>query len=317
MQESFEIEGHSISPGKRKLIKLDIANLPSGTQIDLPIHIVHGRNQGPVLLVTGGLHGDEVNGVEIVRRMMFSGNFNKLKSGTLMAIPLMNIYGFISFSRDLPDGKDVNRSFPGSSKGSLASRVANVISKKVLPLIDFGIDLHTGSQSRYNYPQIRYTAGHQNSRELSEKFNAPLTIANKPPKGSYRSTAIAMGKSIIVFEGGESLRIDEISVREALEGIKRITNDLGLTNLDVQPNETSHFDSTSWIRAPRSGMFLLKKESGNAVSKGDLLGEINQVNSPKGTVKIKASKPGVIIGHNNSPVINQGDALFHLAYNKS
>ena len=225
----------------------------------------------------------------------------------------MNIYGFNNFSRHVPDGKDVNRSFPGSSRGSLASRVANFFSKNILPLIDFGMDFHTGGNANYNFPQIRYTSGDEKSRELADQFAAPFTISTRTIPKSLRKAALDAGKPIIVYEGGENLRFDGFCISKGIAGIQRVLKERGMLSKEAPaPDNNVFVDSRTWMRAKKAGMFRWWKQSGQKVSKGEPLGVIND---PYGQEEyaVLASKNGYIIGHNNTPVVSQGDPLFHIA----
>ena len=224
----------------------------------------------------------------------------------------MNIYGFINYSRDASEGKDVNRSFPGSISGSLASRVAAKFTKEILPLVDFAVDFHTGGGARYNYPQIRYSIGDKRAEVLAKAFAAPYLIQKSPIAKTLRKVGMGMGIPILVFEGGESLRLDGFSIEKGLQGLLRLMKHQGLIEKDVPEAVTiRHFNKTRWIRAQRAGLFKWSQESGAKVTKGELLGTIND---PYGasSIVVLASHTGYIIGHNNAPVINQGDALFHL-----
>jgi uncharacterized protein len=231
--------------------------------------------------------------------------------GTVIAIPVMNVFGFLNFSRDVPDGKDVNRSFPGDSKGSLASRVAQTFSKHIIPIIDYGLDFHTGGAARTNYPQIRYAMEDKNSEILAKAFAAPYTLnSNLIPK-SLRHYASKQGKPIVVYEGGESMRFDEFAIEEAIEGTDRVLRFLGMISKPYQEKESVFCSSTTWIRAQRSGLFKPFVSSGQTVQKDQPIGVIND---PFGAYEIKviSKASGHIIGHNNTPVIHQGDALFHI-----
>ena len=311
----MKIDGKHFGLGENGRVDIDIADLPSGTKIHLPIHVFRSKNEGPTLLITGGLHGDEINGVEIVRQTLVNKFFENLKCGAVVVLPLINIYGFINFSRAVPDGKDVNRSFPGSSKGSLASQVAHVLSSEIIPQIDFGVDFHTGGASRYNFPQIRFTANDEKSKELALAFDAPVSIGNTVIPKSFREAIIKQGKSTIVFEGGEALRYDINSTKEGLAGLKRLLVSLNMIEGEkATPKNTDKiFYNTSWQRAETGGLYIWEKSSGTFVEKGEKLGSIHD---PHNTyeVEILAEKSGFIFGHNNAPVINQGDALFHFAW---
>ncbi len=312
-QKDLIIHNQTIAPGEREIIRIPVGQLPAGGQISIRAHVFRSSQPGPVMLVMGGVHGDEINGVEIVRRAIERGYFDQLLRGSVIAIPLLNIYGFINFSRDVPDGKDVNRSFPGNFKGSLASRVARTVTKKILPSIDFGVDCHTGGRSLYNYPQIRFSKDDAPSEALATAFGAPCLIASRPISKSLRKVALEEGKPIIVYEGGESLRYDGLAIQKGLEGIKRLMQDQKMVKGSPAPTESWMFKKSSWIRADRAGLFEWTKCSGNMVQKGEPLGIIKDPQAQKPPSRIYAPHTGFLIGQNNAPVVSQGDALFHLA----
>jgi len=307
------INNYEVLPGKNATLRIPVASLPSGNTVNLFAHVYRSKKPGPTMLVIGGIHGDEINGIEIVRRAVKSGLFKKLKKGSVIAIPLLNIYGFINFSRGLSDGKDVNRSFPGSRKGSLASRIAYTLTHDILPLCDFGLDFHTGGASVYNYPQVRAYRDDEKCMELAQLFGAPHIVKTGLITNSFRKAAHVKGIPILVFEGGESLRMDEFSIEQGLKGIKSVLIGKGMTTGIETVSESLIFESNSWIRANRSGLFIHKKESGDAVEKGQVLGIISDPYGGPET-KVRARKKGVIFGHNNKPVVSQGDALFHIGY---
>jgi predicted deacylase len=312
---SIIIGRQEIAPGENKTIKLNVGRLPSDTGLYIQANIFRSENPGPTLLILGGIHGDEINGIEIVRRSLQNGLFDDLKIGNVIAIPVLNIFGFINFSREVPDGKDVNRSFPGNTGGSLASRVARTLTKLILPHVDYALDFHTGGASRYNYPQIRYSAADKKAEELANAFAAPYLIQKVLIPKTFRRAAKLMGIPAIVFEGGESIRLDGPAIQMGIEGIKRVMNHLNYSDFYV-PKLTYNpltINKTSWIRAPYSGMFEWTKSSGQEIKKGEPIGYINDVFGTK-TVVVTASKNGYIIGHNNASVVNQGDALFHIGY---
>jgi uncharacterized protein len=314
MPDYLIVNKKKIFPGENQVLKINVARLPSGTVISLRIHVYRSENPGPVMLVMGGVHGDEINGVEIVRRTIRQGLFENLKAGSVIAIPLLNIYGFINFSRDVSEGKDVNRLFPGNMSGSLASRVAATITKRVLPAIDFGVDFHTGGGSRYNYPQIRFSKGDKKAEKLAKTFAAPYLLCKANFPKSLRKIAMGLKKPILVYEGGESLRFDGLSIEKGLAGLKRVMHSHKMIDSALPPLvEPKIFNKTSWLRASRSGIFLWWKQSGAKVNAGEPLGIIND---PYGenSVRVLAHRSGYIIGHNNAPVVSQGDALFHIGY---
>lgn len=302
-----------IKPGTDVTLKIPVASLPSGTRINLFAHVYRSENPGPTMLVIGGVHGDEINGLEIVRRSVKSGIFKELQSGSVIAVPLLNVYGFINFSRDFPDGKDVNRSFPGTKGGSLASRIAHTLTNEILPQVDFGIDFHTGGGSIYNYPQVRVYRNDPESVELAHLFSMPHIVKTGLISKSLRKIANVKKIPMVVFEGGESLRIDEFSIDQGMQGIKRVLKGKGMADINVQPCDNIVFESASWIRANKSGILQCLKISGQHVMKGEV---IAMITDPYGNSesKIKARKSGIIFGHNNKPVVNQGDALFHIGF---
>lgn len=312
-REALAINGIRVEPGESAIVKLPVGRLPSGNQINIQAHVFHSAEPGPVMLALAGVHGDEINGVEIIRRALTGGLFDRIECGTVIAIPILNLYGFINFSRDVPDGKDVNRSFPGRVSGSLASRVARTLTKLILPHIDFGIDFHTGGKSVYNYPQVRYTHNHEPSRGLARAFGVPFLVAKPPIARSLRKVAVDAGKPLLIFEGGESLRYDGYAINQALEGLQRLMTDRRLISGFISRASLRIFHKTSWLRAPKAGLFLWYKDSGQEIVKGEPIGEIN---NPYGqnTKKLFAPRDGFIIGHNNAPIVSQGDALFHIGY---
>jgi predicted deacylase len=311
IEENLEIDGFIIKPGEQKIIELKVAKLPSGTQIHLPVYVFRGKEPGPSVLFCGGLHGDEINGIEIVRRLVQGDHLQTLMKGTVIALPIINIYGFLSFSRDVPDGKDVNRSFPGNIDGSLASHVAHILSTRILPFIDFGIDFHTGGASRTNYPQVRFAAEDPNSLELAQIFGAPFLLNTNYIESSLRWQANKMGKAIIVYEGGESMRLDELPITEGINGVVRLLNHYGMIGHKPASHKSVMMMKSSWIRAPRAGIFRSLKKSGNKVKSGALIGIINDP-SENNEELVYSKEAGYIIGHNNIPVVNRGDALFHI-----
>ncbi len=312
--DDITINKSKIQPGENTMVRLAVGRLPSGTKIYIKAHVFRSEYPGPTVLLLGGVHGDEINGVETIRKLIFEDKFADLKCGTVIAIPIVNIYGFINFSRAVPDGKDVNRSFPGSLNGSLASQVARVITLKILPEVDYIIDLHTGGASRFNFPQIRYTSSDTKALELAKIFGAPFIIKKPLISKSLRKVAKEKGIPVLVFEGGESLRFDGYSIQLGIEGIQRVLTHLGMLNYTGGTKEKQiHFVKTVWIRASKSGLFMWTKQSGNRVLKGEIIGVIND---PQGlsSISVLASRDGYLIGHNNASVVNQGDALFHISY---
>jgi predicted deacylase len=257
------------------------------------------------------MHGDEINGIEIVRRLITREDVKKPLCGSIIAIPVINIISFLSGSRELPDGRDLNRCFPGSRSGSLGSRIAYDLMNEIIPQIDFGIDFHTGGSKINNYPQLRCVFNNKTNLELGKKFSPPL-ILNSPFRDcTLRKEAAKKGKSILVFEGGESSRFDYLSINEGMSGCLRLMKHLNMIALDIPNNPTVALSKTSWVRAKTSGLFHTSRTNGAHVTKGEILGMICD---PYGEQQENLISPhdGYIVGINNQPVINQGDALMHI-----
>lgn len=303
-----------VQPGEKKLLKISIDRLPTGTLIDIPIYVFNAKKPGPTILIQAGLHGDEINGIEIVRRMLQQKRFNIIK-GAVIAVPILNIFGFIHFSRDVPDGKDVNRSFPGKKTGSMASRIAYHYTSQILNQIDYGIDLHTGGAQRHNYPQTRYTLEDEQSKSLAEVFSAPFTFHSKLISGSFRKAAFRMGKPSIVFEAGESMRFDDYAIMEGMQGILNVLKHFGMISkietTYVERHESFLLSYRKWLRAPTAGMFIPEIINGSQVEKGQELGLITDTYARRKR-RVKAPFDGHILCINHQAVINQGDALFHI-----
>jgi predicted deacylase len=308
---AIEIGGQKIYPGESKQVVVNIARLPSRTIIDTLIHVYRSEKEGPVLLLSAGLHGDEINGIESLRRMIVKKQLMP-EIGTVICIPIINIYGFLNFSRDLPDGKDINRSFPGSENGSLASRVAHFIVQDILPQIDYGIDYHTGGAAKSNYPQVRCITKDEENLNLAKAFAAPIILNSNYRPGSLRKEAAKNGKRIIVYEGGESLRFDENAIEQAIKGTKRVMHYLNMVSKSPNKEFTPTLvEKSSWVRAKYAGMFRSNIMPGDTVKKNQIIGSITD---PYGDFEHKKKAPfnGIVIGKNNNPIVHAGDALFHL-----
>ena len=309
--KDFVIDGITIKPGEETLINLNIAKLPSRTPIDLPIYVNRSVHEGPTVLLLAGMHGDEINGMEILRKVLANG-LNNPAIGSIITIPVLNIYGFLNFSRALPDGKDINRSFPGSAMGSLASRVAYEFVKEILPIIDLGVDMHTGGDSRTNYPQIRCDFSKERALELAKAFHAPFMIDAPLRPKSLRSYASKKNIPFIVYEGGEALRFDNHAINEGYKGIQRVLNHLGMVSMDKEVLEPSKVISKmSWIRAQAAGLFHAQVKYGDRVQRRQVIGTITDAYGSY-IKNVKSPSDGYAIGLNQIAVVNQGDALFNI-----
>jgi predicted deacylase len=257
------------------------------------------------------MHGDEINGMEIVRRILDNGH-HRPKRGMTVCMPIVNVYGFLNYSREVPDGKDINRSFPGNRNGSLASRVAHNLMQKVIPVIDVGIDFHTGGAMRTNYPQIRTVLRNERNAELANAFNAPFTLDAPFRPNSFRKEASRKGKNIIVYEGGESLRFDQHAIETGVSGTLRLMKYLSMIDWAPEAQEQNIvLSDATWVRARHAGLFQPTIKCGQMVHSGEWIGTITD---PFGEFKehVIAPRNGYVIGLNNIPVINAGDALVHI-----
>lgn len=312
--DALVINDEKIAPGENKKIQLSAGKLPSGSLLSITAHIFRSKNPGPTILLLGGIHGDEINGIEIITNLLASGFFEDIQAGCIIAIPLLNVFGFNNMSRDMPDGKDVNRSFPGHKSGSLASRVAKCLTQNILPHTDYAIDLHTGGSFRYNYPHTRYSPQDSDCRTLAEVFNAPFAIKQALISNSFRKIAHDMDTHVLVYEAGESMRIDHNAVSTGVAGILNVLTFLGFLPpiKGTASNETViHLNKTNWIRAAHPGIFTASIAAGQNIQQGEMLGIIKDPYGLK-SYPIMSKYKGHVLGINHAAVVNQGDALFHI-----
>lgn len=313
--KDITIIGETVKPGESKTINMEIARLHTMTKLKIPIIVERSKIDGPVVLFTAGLHGDEINGIEIVRQII-TRKINKPKRGTIICIPVVNIFGFVNKSREFPDGRDLNRVFPGSKNGSLASRFAWYLLKEVIPHVDYCVDFHAGGAARFNAPQIRIAPGQADLEHLSDIFNAPFTLYSKNIKGSFRSACGKLGVKILLFEGGKSLDINEDVTKTGVQGSKRLLAHLDMLNPKKNVHQADaapvRITSSAWVRARNSGLFQNKISAGNYVEKGEVLACITD---PFGKFEQKVYAPysGYIINSNDAPIVYQGDAIFHIS----
>lgn len=315
MSAPIVINNQSILPGESAEVSLGRYVLPTQTILDIPVFIYRSIKPGPRVLFQAGVHGDETNGIEIIRNLLRQAAIKKPLIGTIILIPVVNISSFLNSSRDLPDGRDLNRCFPGSRSGSLGSRIAYDIVHSILPLIDFGFDFHTGGAKINNYPQLRVSFDDPKSLELAACFNAPFVLNAPYRDKSLRKEAYKQGKQILVYEGGESMRFNKQAITEGLNGCLRFLNAMGMCNVLVPANESIYLEDTRWIRARHSGFFRTSKKYGSFVEKDTIIGTIND---PLGRHEHPLICPvnGFIIGINNQPVVNEGDALLNIGVEK-
>jgi predicted deacylase len=300
-----------IKPGKGYELNLEVAHLHTHTPIQVPVIVERAHIDGPVLLLLAGMHGDEINGMEIVRRMIRKG-WNKPTAGTVICIPVFNIFGFLNVSRELPDGRDLNRSFPGTASGSLASQFAYHFMKEIAPCTDIVLDFHTGSAQRSNIAQIRCVFSDETSLDLAKVFSPPFIVHSSYIPKSVREAMNKRKKKILLFEGGTTNSLNESIISEGIDGIKRIMDHLEMRNFkDTQKREPILIKKSKWLRASHSGMLQVSVTNGDYVTSNTIIGIISD---PFGRAerKIKAGVEGYVFCVNESPIINKGDALFHV-----
>ena len=322
MRQPFLIGGTSVSAGERKLVDLPISKLSNHTPVTLPVHVMHGLQPGPTMFVSAAIHGDELNGVEIIRRVLRTLRPGSL-AGTLLSVPIVNAYGFIGRSRYLPDRRDLNRSFPGSPHGSLAARIANLLLTEVVARSQIGIDLHTAAVHRVNLPQIRCDFKRRpRTRDLSLAFGAPVVLESPERSGSLRKAAREMGVDVLVYEGGEGLRFDEFAIQAGVDGIAGVMLSMGMLESPdhVEARQPApgaivpmFANASTWVRAPEGGILRTNKRIGGSVGEGEIMGHIANPYEDA-DVPVISPRRGIIVGRTTLPIVNLGDALFHIAW---
>ncbi|MBQ4863122.1 succinylglutamate desuccinylase/aspartoacylase family protein [Pseudoalteromonas sp. MMG013] len=311
----LKIGEHIIRPGETRKVNLPVAKLYTGADVNLPVYIIRGKKTGPTIFISAAVHGDELNGIEIIRRLINIKGF-KVSTGTIIAVPMVNVYGVVNQSRYMPDRRDLNRAFPGSSKGSLAGRVANIFLKEIVAQCDYGIDLHTGAINRSNLPQIRAQLSDPHTLELAKAFGVPVVLNSDIIEGSLRDAAVATGTKVLLYEGGEALRFDEFSIRAGIKGILNVLRYLGMISKKqkMRVKQTPFIaNNSNWVRASSSGIVTHHYQLGDQVKKAQILATIG---GPFGETlgEVIATKSGVIIGKQNIPLVQEGEAMYHIAY---
>lgn len=311
--KAFRISGVDVEPGTRTRIEIPVAEPYGMARVGLPVVVLHGRHPGPTLFVSAAIHGDELIGVEIIRRLLKTPALRRV-SGTFLAVPIVNVYGFLTQSRYLPDRRDLNRNFPGSPKGSLASRLANVLMEQVVSRATHGIDLHTATHHRTNLPHVRGSLDDAETARLARVFGAPVILNASVRDGSLRQAVADRKMPMLVYEGGEALRFNEVAIRVGVRGVLNVMRHLGM--LPARSRRSGHgpvlAQSSYWLRAPDSGLLRTAVALGARVRAGQVVGVIND---PVGDheYEVKAPASGIVIGKLSLPLVNEGDALFHIA----
>ncbi|PWQ96134.1 succinylglutamate desuccinylase/aspartoacylase family protein [Leucothrix pacifica] len=310
---TLRIGDFDILPGEQRKINLPVAKLYTDASVSLPVHIIRAKNPGPTIFISAAVHGDELNGIEIIRRLIRQNKLSITK-GTVIAVPMVNVYGVVNQSRYMPDRRDLNRYFPGSAKGSLAGRVAHIFMKEIVAHCNYGIDLHTGAVHRSNLPQIRADMNDPETKELAETFGVPVVLNSNLVDGSLREAAVEKNTKILLYEAGEALRFDEFSIRAGMKGIINVLQHLGMKRRSKSKKKTPFIaNGSQWVRANASGIVNNIANLGDQITKGQVLAEIG---SPYGEVldNVIATRSGILIGKQNIPLVQEGEAMFHIAY---
>ncbi len=310
---SFEIGSVRVRPGLRRALSLPITRLVTGAEVDLPIRVVHGREDGPTVWVNAAIHGDEAVGVEVIRQVLAELDPKTLR-GTLIAVPIVNVLGFMAASRYLPDRRDLNRSFPGSARGSLAGRIAHLMMTEVVDQCSVGIDLHTGSDRRTNLPQIRTDLEDPETRKLAAAFAAPVMLHARLRDGSLRYAARERGAKVLLYEAGEAWRMDDWAIDAGVSGVRRVLAALDMTDPvpGDEPETSRESWRSGWVRARGTGMIHLDVRLGQDVTRGQRIGGLFDSLGRRVRL-IHADRDGLVVGRTEAPVVNSGDAVVHIA----
>lgn len=309
---SLEVGGHEVAPGTRARVEIPVARFVTGERLSLPVEVLHGRHPGPRVWLSGAIHGDELDGVEIIREVLAELDPGRL-SGAVLAVPVVNVFGFVAESRYLPDRRDLNRSFPGKANGSMAARLAHLFMTEVVQRCHVGLDFHCGSDDRQNHPQIRVNEGETEALRLARAFGAPVILPNKAPSGSLRHATGKAGVQTLVYEAGEAGRFTDSAVEVGVAGTRRVLHELGMIDEGPgAPGPVSEVLDTQWVRASRSGICRIETPLGAEVRKGERLGGVFELLGEKET-RIRAGIDGVVIGRRVNPLVHKGEAVVHLA----
>lgn len=305
--------GETIRPGEDESVSFTISESYSGADITLPMNIWRGKHDGPTVLLTAAVHGDEINGTGTIRHIIREHPF-ELIAGTLVLVPVVNVMGFERHSRYLPDRRDLNRSFPGSATGSLASRLAKAFFENVVKRCDYCIDLHTGAVRRTNFPNVRANLSDERLAAFARAFGAELIVDGNGPKGSLRMAANKIGCATIILEAGEVWKVEPGVVEYALRGIENCLKYLGMVSgKPEKPAYRMETNATQWVRAAKGGFLEFHVAPGDIVEKDEVLATNTDLMGDEQNL-IKAPRGGIVLGMTTLPSVAPGDPVCHLAF---
>ncbi|TWT41413.1 succinylglutamate desuccinylase/aspartoacylase family protein [Botrimarina hoheduenensis] len=305
--------GHTVPRGSCASAEVIVSQSFSGYDVKIPLHVWRGPIDGPTVSITAAVHGDEINGVGAIRRIIRDKPF-ELFAGTLVLVPVVNLLGFERHARYLPDRRDLNRSFPGSKHGSLTARYARAFYEAIVKRCEYGIDLHTAALRRTNFPNVRADLSDPRLAAFARAFGAELTIDSKGPPGSLRAAACKAGCATLILEAGEVWKVEPTMVEYTLHGIENSLRSLGMVAGEpLEPAYRLETDATQWIRAAYGGFLEFHVAPGDIVSKGDRIATNTSLVGDEQS-SVVAPRDAVILGMTTIPSVGPGDPVCHLAY---
>ena len=308
----FELNLEDFPVGRSVEMSVEFPSFYGLQQAQAPLYVYRASEEiSPCVVVTGCIHGDEINGMRIAQNLMQKKI--KLLKGTLIILPVVNIYGFLNRQRYLPDRKDLNRCFPGVEKGSFGARFADFIFQNLTKYGDYFVDLHSGANGRFNVPQIRCDLNNGLIMDLLNKLSIPVVVNSSLRDGSYRQAINDLKKPCLVFEGGEGLRIDEAVTKYGTKLVQSLLAQLSMIKKRKFNYEKRIIMKTKWTRATEGGVFINRANQGKLVKKDEILGELRQITGEL-ISQIKMQGDGVILGLTKSSLIMSGDALYNIGF---
>ncbi len=311
--DPLQICGIEVQPGEKLTLALPTPEIYSCAPMHIPMHIIHGKQAGPRMLICATLYGDESNGIDIVHRLLNLSLLKKLR-GTLICVPVMNVYGLINHSRLLPDGHDLANSFPGSEKGSFASRLAHLFTSEVINLMTHCINIRCGESHIYKFPQVHYHPDDREATQMAQNFGAPIVLPSIEKTGFFYSESGLPKCPTLIYEGGEAHRIDDYSAKIGVKGIIKVLKQLHMIQLKSEPKKTEvlTFSESLWIRAPTSGLFHLRKKIGQPVQQDQVIASIADPFGTSASIDILTPRSGIISAITTHPQVYEGQGIIEI-----